>query len=466
MVRVCIIGAGPSGTAALRSFQSAAEKGAEIPEVVCYEKQSDWGGLWNYTWRTGVDEHGVPVHGSMYRYLWSNGPKECLEFADYSFEEHFGKAIPSFPPREVLFDYIKGRVEKAGVRKWVKFNHVVSGVSFDEASSQFTVVARDQTTKTETTEVFDNVIVATGHFSTPNVPYFPGFESFEGRVLHAHDFRDACEFTGKDILIIGTSYSAEDISSQCYKYGCKSVTLSWRTAPMGFHWPDNFHTVGEAAKCNGKLVKLVGKTAHFEDGSTKDVDAVILCTGYQHHFPFLPDELRLRTPNRLWPVGLYRGTVWEGNHKLFFLGMQDQWYTFNMFDAQAWYVRDVILGRQSLPTVEEMKADSAKWDEREGTLKTDEDMIVYQGDYVQSLIDLTDYPSFNIKGVNECFFEWEHNKHENIMTFRDKPHRSLMTGTMAPIHHTPWLEALDDSLKCYLATSADEAKKYAEEAKL
>lgn len=56
MVRVCIIGAGPSGTAALRSFQSAAEKGAEIPEVVCYEKQSDWGGLWNYTWRTGVDE--------------------------------------------------------------------------------------------------------------------------------------------------------------------------------------------------------------------------------------------------------------------------------------------------------------------------------------------------------------------------------------------------------------------------
>ena len=44
----------------------------------------------------------------MYRYLWSNGPKECLEFPDYTFEEHFGKAIPSFPPREVLFDYLQG----------------------------------------------------------------------------------------------------------------------------------------------------------------------------------------------------------------------------------------------------------------------------------------------------------------------------------------------------------------------
>ena len=76
MTRVAIIGAGPSGLAALRAFESARLKGAEIPELVCYERQSNWGGLWNYTWRTGTDEFGEPVHGSMYRYLWSNGPKE------------------------------------------------------------------------------------------------------------------------------------------------------------------------------------------------------------------------------------------------------------------------------------------------------------------------------------------------------------------------------------------------------
>ena len=64
----------------------------------------------------------IPCHGSMYRYLWSNGPKEGLEFADYTFEEHFGKPIASYPPRAVLFDYIKGRVEKAGVRDWIRFN--------------------------------------------------------------------------------------------------------------------------------------------------------------------------------------------------------------------------------------------------------------------------------------------------------------------------------------------------------
>ena len=80
--RVAVIGAGPSGLAQLRAFQSAASKGEDIPEIVCFEKQSDWGGLWKYDWRTGVDENGEPCHGSMYRYLWSNGPKEGLEFAD------------------------------------------------------------------------------------------------------------------------------------------------------------------------------------------------------------------------------------------------------------------------------------------------------------------------------------------------------------------------------------------------
>ena len=55
----------------------------------------------------------------MYRYLWSNGPKECLEFADYTFDEHFGQPIPSFPPREVLYDYITGRAKEANVRPWI-----------------------------------------------------------------------------------------------------------------------------------------------------------------------------------------------------------------------------------------------------------------------------------------------------------------------------------------------------------
>ena len=236
--RVAIIGAGPSGLAQMRAFQSAAAKGAEIPEIVCFEKQANWGGLWNYSWRTGLDKYGEPVHGSMYRYLWSNGPKEGLEFADYSFEEHFGKQIASYPPRAVLFDYIQGRVEKAGIRDWIRFETAVRNVS--ENDGKFTVNVTDLPNDRDYSEEFDHVVVCSGHFSTPNVPHLDGFETYKGRVLHAHDFRDAMEFIGKDILIIGTSYSAEDIGSQPWKGGAKSIIVSHRTAPMGYAWPDNW----------------------------------------------------------------------------------------------------------------------------------------------------------------------------------------------------------------------------------
>ncbi|TPE51729.1 NAD(P)-binding domain-containing protein [Amaricoccus solimangrovi] len=442
--RVAVIGAGPSGLAQLRAFQSAAQKGAEIPEVVCFEKQSNWGGLWNYTWRTGLDENGEPVHCSMYRYLWTNGPKEGLEFADYSFEEHFGKQIASYPPRAVMFDYIEGRVERAGVRDWIRFSTVVRNVEYEMETGDFTVTVHDLAADHVYKERFDHVIVASGHFSTPNVPEYEGFSTFNGRIIHAHDFRDAREFAGKDVLVMGSSYSAEDIGSQCWKYGAKSVTSCYRSAPMGFNWPDNWEE-------KPALEKLAGKTAIFSDGTEKDVDAIILCTGYKHYFPFLPDDLRLKTANRLAAADLYKGVVWVHNPKLFYLGMQDQWFTFNMFDAQAWYVRDIIMDRIEVPADKQaLMADVREREEREDAGETQKYAIKYQGDYVKELIAETDYPSFDVDGACEAFYEWKAHKAEDIMGFRNHSYRSVITGTMAPAHHTPWKLALDDSMAAYL----------------
>ncbi|CCK75903.1 Flavin-containing monooxygenase [Oleispira antarctica RB-8] len=447
--RVAILGAGPSGLAQLRAFEAARDAGAEIPEIVCYEKQNDWGGMWNYTWRTGLDAYGEPVHGSMYRYLWSNGPKECLELADYSFEEHFGRPIPSYPPRAVLRDYIMGRVAKSNMRQYVRFNTAVHWVEHDEATDKFSVTVRDLKKDELSTEEFDHVIVATGHFSTPNTPYFEGLEQFPGRVLHAHDFRDACEFTGKDLLLIGSSYSAEDIGTQCHKYGAKSVTFSYRSGPMGFDWPESFSEVP-------LLTGVIGKTAYFKDGTSKDVDAIILCTGYKHHFPFLPNDLTLTTHNRMYPEGLYKGIVSLANPKLIFLGMQDQYYTFNMFDAQAWYARDVMLGRIPLPSNEEMAADTCEWVSRELKLSDPTEEIDFQASYILDLIAPTDYPAFDVARVADIFKEWEHDKEADILGYRNKSYRSTLTGTLAPVHHTRWMDAMDDSLETFLQEDQSE----------
>ncbi|MGV3653286.1 MAG: NAD(P)-binding domain-containing protein [Noviherbaspirillum sp.] len=447
-IRVGIIGAGPSGLAQLRAFESAASRAGSGVSLVCFEKQSNWGGLWNYTWRTGLDQHGEPVHGSMYRYLWSNGPKEALEFADYSFDQHFGRPIPSYPPRAVLFDYIQGRMKRNNLRQYIRFNTVARWVSFDQETQTFTVNVEDLADKRTYSETFDYLVVASGHFSTPNVPHFKDLDSFPGSVMHAHDFRGADQFRGKDLLLIGGSYSAEDIGVQCHKHGARSVTISYRSAPHGFKWPKGMQELP-------LITHFDGQSAHFKDGTSKRFDAVILCTGYQHKFPFLPDALRLKTHNRLYPGGLYKGVAWQELPRLFYLGMQDQYYTFNMFDAQAWFARDIMLGRIKLPDAAQRRRDIDDWVRREEAVADAFGAVDFQTAYVRDLMDRTDYPGFEAEEVAGLLKQWLRDKQENILTYRDRRFRSVVTGTLAPAHHTPWMEELDDSLERFLAARED-----------
>ena len=451
--RVAVLGAGPSGLSALVAFQTALEElddneTYDFPEVVCFEKQADWGGIWQYTDMTGLDAYGEPVHTSMYRKLFINGPKECLELPDYTFDDHFGMPIGSYPPRPVMLDYISGRAEKAGVRKWCRFQTPVRHVQFNNDNGKFAVTVQDLPKDHTYTEEFDYVICATGHFSTPYRPEFEGASTYTGRILHAHDFRDAYQFSGQNVLVVGGSYSAEDIGSQCWKYGANSITVSTRSGPMEYEWP----TTRGSWRTKPEIAKIEGAVIQFIDGSQlTDIDAIILCTGYQHYFPFLADDaLRLKTTNRMWVPNLYKGVVWQQNPQLFYVGMQDQFYTFTMFDAQAWYVRDIILGRLTLPDSSEMQKDSDRWLAREEKLVTDHDQIYFQGDYVEELVAATDYPNLPIKAINETFEEWEHLKAKSFMGYRDNAHKSLLTGTMGAMPNKLWVDQADDSLQTFL----------------
>ncbi|MDA7544411.1 NAD(P)/FAD-dependent oxidoreductase [Alphaproteobacteria bacterium] len=441
MTKVAIIGSGPCGLSLLRAFQQAEEKGQKIPEIVCYEKQENWGGLWNYSWRTGSDQYGDPIPNSMYRYLWSNGPKECLEFADYSFDEHFNQPIPSFPPREVLYDYILGRAKKANIKKYIQFSTTVTEAKFN--GNQFEVSVLNKKDNTITSDNYDYLIVASGHFSVPYIPEYEGMKSFPGRILHGHDFRDAEEFRNKDVVVLGSSYSAEDIALQCYKYGAKSVTIGYRHNPMGFKWPDGMKEVHY-------LDRLEGNKAIFKDGHEQNADAIILCSGYLHHFPFLDESLRLKTVNRLYPPKLYKGVVWQNNHKLMYLGMQDQFHTFNMFDCQAWFARDVIIGKIKMPKDEDVDNDINKWVSEEEALEDPIQMIDFQTEYTKDLHSSSDYPAIDFELIRKHFKVWEHHKEEDIMTYRNNSFSSAVTGTVAPIHHTSWAEAMDDSMETFM----------------
>lgn len=443
-IRVCVVGAGPCGMSAIYRFVQL----ETVPEIVCYEKQSTWGGLWNYSWQTGTDEYGEPCHSGMYKNLWSNGPKECIELPDYTFEEHYGKPITSFPPREVLRDYLEGRwtnKARCDLKQFVKFNHAVQHVSYNEINDNFSVIVRDLKTNTSFEEHFTHVIAASGIFGTPNKPDFEGLNTFNGRVLHSHDFRDATEFKDKRVLLIGSSYSAEDLSMQCVKFGAKQAICSYRTKPMGFKWPPNIEE-------RPLVTRFEKDTAFFKDGTTAQIDAVILCTGYLYNYPYMAENLRLKSNLTMYVNDLYKGVLWTkgGNNKMFYLGTSDQYFTFTMFDVQALWVTRYIAGTLPSEPVsrQAMLENLAQWRKRESTLKGWEDDIPFQADYISDLGKDTGY-EYDAAKCAAQFLQWEHDKHEDILTYRDKIFTSIFTNNPAA-KHTPWFKAMDTSIKAIL----------------
>ncbi|KAG2454395.1 hypothetical protein HYH02_001418 [Chlamydomonas schloesseri] len=81
----------------------------------------------------------------------------------------------------------------------------------------------------------DAVVMATGMYFSPYVPFVPGLATFKGTVLHARDFRTVDQLQGKRVLVLGAGKSAHDCSVLAASEGAKaaSVTTLFRQA----HWP-------------------------------------------------------------------------------------------------------------------------------------------------------------------------------------------------------------------------------------
>ena len=252
-----------------------------------------------------------------------------------------------------------GRWSKGDLRPWIRFNHVVRQVTYNDSTDDFSVVAKDLAEDRDLpAQKFDYLIVATGQFSAPNIPSFPGIDTFPGRIMHSHEFRNACEFKDQTLLVVGSSYSAEDIALQTLKYGAKKIFCTYRTRPMGFKWPPQIEE-------KPLLTRIEGSTVHFKDGTVADVDAIILCTGYLLVFPFLEERLRLKSSNLSLPrdPGLYKCTLWTqaANNKLLYIGMQNYCYTYTLFDAQAKWAVNYVTGKIKLPDNETIVKDWKKW---------------------------------------------------------------------------------------------------------
>ncbi|MCA1186258.1 MULTISPECIES: NAD(P)-binding domain-containing protein [unclassified Saccharopolyspora] len=69
------------------------------------------------------------------------------------------------------------------------------------------------------------VINATGTWTKPFVPHYPGQESFTGRQLHVADYRGAEEFHGRRVAVVGGGISAVELLTEI----AEVATTTWVT---------------------------------------------------------------------------------------------------------------------------------------------------------------------------------------------------------------------------------------------
>ena len=81
-------------------------------------------------------------------------------------------------------------------------------------------------------------------------------------------------------------------------------------------------------------------------------------------------------------------------------------------------------------------------------------MIDFQTEYTKDLCSAVDYPKIDFELIRKHFYDWEHDKEIDILNYRNKSFSSAVTGSLAPIHHTKWIEAMDDSMDTFMKTKS------------
>ncbi|NKY84075.1 NAD(P)-binding domain-containing protein [Nocardia veterana] len=174
------------------------------------------------------------------------------------------------------------------------------------------------------------LINATGTWEKPFIPYYPGAETFAGRQLHAHDYRDAAEFAGKHVVVVGAGISAiqllDEISQVTSTTWVSRTEPRWREGPFG---PDDgrravalvedrvrrglpprsvVSVTGlpvddriRAARARGALTwhpifsRIEPTGVRWADGSFRAADVILWATGFRSALDHLA-PLRLRGP--------------------------------------------------------------------------------------------------------------------------------------------------------------------------
>ena len=317
-MKVIIIGAGPAGLACAVCVQKA---GASVTILErSGQNASSWRGHYESLRLHTVKSRSALPHMEM--------PK------------HFAR----FPFRAQMIEYLDSYAARFALQP--VFNTTVKTV---RSAGNSWLVEHDQGI-----DPADAVIFATGLNGTPHRAKLPGLDQFAGTVLHSAHYKSGSAFAGQNVLVVGLGNSGGDIAvdlvhaGACVSlsvrgpvnilphklFGIPITSLGGLRKVLPYRWADALTAPilrakigrpedyglqsagkGPAAQLiedgrvplidHGTLIaikegqiavrpgikQISAKSVQFLDGSKKDFDAIILCTGYRTDLrTILPDS--------------------------------------------------------------------------------------------------------------------------------------------------------------------------------
>ncbi|KAL9142108.1 hypothetical protein ABFS82_14G147500 [Erythranthe guttata] len=356
-LKVAVIGAGVSGLATARALKS---EGFE--QVVVFEKSDNLGGTWVYDPKIesdplSLDPNREIVHGSLYLSLCTNLPRQLMGFSDYPFVTRKYGDSTTFPSHEEVLEFLNEFAVEFGLAEMIRFETEFVRVDrVDSRNDQWVVESRANDLSSN--EIFDAVVVCNGHHTQPKLADVPGLEIWPGKQVHSHNYRVPEPFRDQIVVVIGSGPSAKDISREISKVA-KEVHVSSRSPNVEvskLDFADNMWQHSEINRVDGNGEVM------FEDGASVYADIIFHCTGFKYDFPFLKtDGIVTVDDNRVGPLykHIFPPKLAPG---LSFVGLP---YfaapVLAIYDLQAKWIACVLSGKTSLPSEEEMLADTREY---------------------------------------------------------------------------------------------------------
>ena len=130
-----------------------------------------------------------------------------------------------------------------------------------------------------------------------------------------------------------------------------SVCVVYHTKPAKFKLPPN-------AEQQPQIVRIdTDGTIHFENGESRIVDNIILCTGYEYSFPFLTNESGITVERGKRVNHVYKHMFNIEHPSMVFIGLNYPVVPFPFLDIQARFLLSVMTGQTKLPSQAKMLTD-------------------------------------------------------------------------------------------------------------